>query len=215
MSRRVKERIIGTLPVASRRGPAPKIRLLKLVTAVCAAVTTVGGTTLPPESLSTNERVEDWIDSLKVAVTVVLVATPVAFGAGVSAVTVGGVVERLRALEWQPDFLTYVYVVDDEKHEQLLGIVSLRDLVMADPETPVAAIMEPDIKSTTIDEDASHVARLMAEYNLVALPVPLLPLAAAVRTAVAAAVAQVGSPAAAVDVWVDALAPATPGAEAP
>ncbi len=58
-------------------------------------------------------------------------------------------------------------------------------------------------------------AGLLVVLHLVALPVPLLPLAAAVRTAVAAAVAQVGSPAAAVDVWVDALAPATPGAEAP
>jgi hypothetical protein len=42
--------------------------------------------------LSTKERVVDWIDSLKVAVTVVAVETPDAFGAGVSAVTVGGVV---------------------------------------------------------------------------------------------------------------------------
>lgn len=78
---------------------------------------------------------------------------------------------RLRALEWKPEFLHYLYVVDDEQREHLAGIVSLRDLILADPDAPLTAVMETDFKSATPDEKADEVARLMAEYNLVALPV--------------------------------------------
>lgn len=58
-------------------------------------------------------------------------------------------------------------------------------------------------------------AGLSVAVHLIALPVPLLPLAAAVRAAVATALAQVGSPAAAVDVWVDELLAALSGEETP
>lgn len=51
--------------------------------------------------------------------------------------------------------------------------------------------------------------------HLVALPVPLLALAAAVRTAVAVALTQAGRHVVAVDVWVDGLADAAPGEEGP
>lgn len=53
---------------------------------------------------------------------------------------------------------------------------------------------------------------LAVAVHLIALPVPLQPLAAAVRVAVATALAQIGSPVAAVDVWVDVLVSA-PGEE--
>jgi len=56
---------------------------------------------------------------------------------------------------------------------------------------------------------------LLVAVHLIALPVPLLPLAAAVRAAVATALAQVSSPVAAVDVWVDELVPALPREETP
>ncbi len=56
---------------------------------------------------------------------------------------------------------------------------------------------------------------LAVAVHLVVLPVPLQPLAAAVRAAVATALAQIGSPVTAVDVWVDALVSAVPGEETP
>lgn len=55
---------------------------------------------------------------------------------------------------------------------------------------------------------------LAVAVHLIALPVPLQPLAAAVRAAVATALALIGSPVAAVDVWVDVLVSA-PGEETP
>jgi len=54
---------------------------------------------------------------------------------------------------------------------------------------------------------------LSVEVHLIALPVPLLPLAAAVRMALATALAQVGSPVVAVDVWVDEMETAAPTGE--
>ncbi len=80
-------------------------------------------------------------------------------------------IARLRALDWKPEFLHYVYLVDDEQHEKLLGVLSLRNLILADPQSPLAEIVEPEFRSAALDDDAVEVAQLMAEYNLVALPV--------------------------------------------
>jgi len=85
--------------------------------------------------------------------------------------TVGETLQRLRSLDWKPDFLHYIYVVDNEQSEHLAGVVSLRDLILADPQTPLTALMERDFKWVAPDERAEETARIMAEYNLVALPV--------------------------------------------
>ena len=85
--------------------------------------------------------------------------------------TAADAVARLRALEWKPEFLHYIYLLDDEKAEHLAGVVSLRDLILAAPETPLDAIMDRDYKWVAPDEGAEETAKVMAEYNLVALPV--------------------------------------------
>jgi magnesium transporter len=63
----------------------------------------------------------------------------------------------------------YVYVVDEEHH--LTGTVSLRALVTAAPETPIAAIMSEDVRSVLVTDDQEAVAQQMRHYNLLALPV--------------------------------------------
>jgi magnesium transporter len=64
----------------------------------------------------------------------------------------------------------YLYVVDEEHH--LIGTVSLRALVTAPPETPIAAIMsEQALLSVRVDEDQEVAAERMRHYNLLALPV--------------------------------------------
>ena len=63
----------------------------------------------------------------------------------------------------------YVYVVDEEHH--LTGTVSLRALVTAAPETPIAAIMSEDVRSVLVTDDQEEVAHQMRHYNLLALPV--------------------------------------------
>ncbi len=79
------------------------------------------------------------------------------------------------ALEWirgaQPDqhAMTYVYVLDDD--ERLAGVLSLRDLVLADPGDAVDDIMEDDVVTATAALDEEEVGRRMTRYNLLALPV--------------------------------------------
>jgi CBS domain-containing protein/sporulation protein YlmC with PRC-barrel domain len=85
--------------------------------------------------------------------------------------SVGEAMTRLRALDWKPEFLHYVYVVDDEQHERLLGVISLSDLILASPDAPLRDVMDADFKWAKPSDGAVDVARLMGEYNLVALPV--------------------------------------------
>jgi magnesium transporter len=63
----------------------------------------------------------------------------------------------------------YLYVVDDDQH--LIGTVSLRALVTAAPETPIAAIMSDEVRSVQVSDDQEEVAEEMRHYNLLALPV--------------------------------------------
>jgi magnesium transporter len=62
-----------------------------------------------------------------------------------------------------------VYVVDDHGH--LVGVVPLRRLLIAHAATPVFAIREEDVITVTPDVDQEDVARIVAKYNLVAVPV--------------------------------------------
>ena len=63
----------------------------------------------------------------------------------------------------------YLYVVDDEG--KLIGTVSLRSLVTAAPETPIAAITREEVLSVEATEDQEVAAERMRHYNLLALPV--------------------------------------------
>jgi magnesium transporter len=74
---------------------------------------------------------------------------------------------RQRGREVQ-DFHT-VYVADDEN--RLLGTLSLRDLILADGQSPVVDIMETDIVRVRPTVDQEEVAHLIAKYNLVSIPV--------------------------------------------
>ena len=66
------------------------------------------------------------------------------------------------------DFNT-VYVVDAQ--QRLVGIVALRELILADDRSRVSDIMDRDIVSVHPTEDQEQVARLIAKYNLISIPV--------------------------------------------
>lgn len=65
--------------------------------------------------------------------------------------------------------LYYLYVLDRQR--RLVGIVSLRTLVLALPEQTLDEIMDRDVLTVRADADQEEVARLLARYNLLALPV--------------------------------------------
>ena len=63
----------------------------------------------------------------------------------------------------------YLYIVDGRGH--LVGVTSLRRLLLVSPETPLKRIMTADPISARVDMDQEEVARLVASYNLLAIPV--------------------------------------------
>lgn len=65
--------------------------------------------------------------------------------------------------------LYYLYVLD--RHRRLVGIVSLRALVLALPDQTLDEIMDRDVLTVRPETDQEEVARLLARYNLLALPV--------------------------------------------
>ena len=67
------------------------------------------------------------------------------------------------------EMVFYLYVVDERRH--LVGVVSLRRLLLVSPETPLKRIMTADLLSVRVDTDQEEVARLVASYNLLAIPV--------------------------------------------
>lgn len=83
--------------------------------------------------------------------------------------TAGDVIDLLRRTEPETETIYYLYALDGEQH--LAGIVSLRDIVVAGPETSVAAIMDRNLVSVTTDADEAEVARVLIKYNLVVVPV--------------------------------------------
>lgn len=83
--------------------------------------------------------------------------------------TVDEAIQAVRA--WQPDNenIYYLYVVDGQNH--LCGVVSLRDLIVANPNELLMNIMEPDVISVKVGVDQEYCAELMSHYDLLALPV--------------------------------------------
>ncbi len=79
--------------------------------------------------------------------------------------------EAVSALRSQHDveMVFYLYVVDSRNH--LLGVVSLRQLILADPEVPLKRIMSTNVFSVRTEQDQEEVARLVSRYNLLAIPV--------------------------------------------
>ena len=82
--------------------------------------------------------------------------------------TAGGAIEALQASR-EVEMVFYLYVVDERRH--LVGVVSLRRLLLVAPETPLARIMTEDLISARVDMDQEEVARQVADYNLLAIPV--------------------------------------------
>ena len=79
--------------------------------------------------------------------------------------------EAITALQTSRDveMVFYLYVVDLRRH--LVGVTSLRRLLLVSPETPLKRIMTPDVISVRVDTDQEEVARQVASYNLLAVPV--------------------------------------------
>jgi CBS domain-containing protein len=85
--------------------------------------------------------------------------------------TAGEARVSLRPQLREPDFVYFVYVVSDDEERKLRGVVSLRDLLVAEDETRLEEIMNPYLITLGPLEPAAAGARRVLESQLAALPV--------------------------------------------
>lgn len=85
--------------------------------------------------------------------------------------TVRGALDELSRLAEELETIYYFYVVDETDH--LRGVVSARQLVSAirHPDTKLSELMETDIATVNVMDDQEEVARKVARFNLLAIPV--------------------------------------------
>jgi magnesium transporter len=78
-------------------------------------------------------------------------------------------IDHLRKIGEEAELVYYVYVTDMEEH--LVGVFSLSDLICAQPESLVTEIMHKRVVSVELDTEQDEVAKVVAKYNLIAVPV--------------------------------------------
>jgi magnesium transporter len=86
-----------------------------------------------------------------------------------SDMTVAQALERVRQLAITRETVYQCYVMDRRRY--LIGTVSLKDLVIADPDAKVSDIMKPDPPFVSTYTDREEVARELREHDLLAIPV--------------------------------------------
>ena len=84
-------------------------------------------------------------------------------------ITAAEALERLRRIGESAETIYALPVTDD--HRRLVGMLGLRDLVLAPPDTLVGDLMDTDVFSARVDTDQEEVARLMREADLLAIPI--------------------------------------------
>jgi magnesium transporter len=77
--------------------------------------------------------------------------------------------DRLRHEAPDRETIYYSYVIDARR--KLIGLVSLKALILARPSARIEQIMQTDIVLARVDEDQESVARKIAQYDLIAIPV--------------------------------------------
>jgi magnesium transporter len=78
-------------------------------------------------------------------------------------------VVALRKVAEEAETIYYVYVIDE--YQRFLGVLPLHRLVLSRPETPVGDLMVTDTVFSRALDDQEQVARLITDYNLLAVPV--------------------------------------------
>lgn len=82
--------------------------------------------------------------------------------------TVAETLDYLHALE-DTETLQYLYVVD--RNDALIGVVPLRDFILAKPHLRIEEIMRADIVSVPVTADQEELAEMVSRYDFVAIPV--------------------------------------------
>ncbi|HOA79766.1 MAG TPA: magnesium transporter [Defluviitaleaceae bacterium] len=83
--------------------------------------------------------------------------------------TIDQAIEELRHMEKDAETIYYVYVTD--YIGVLVGVLSLREIIMSPPDLLVSEIMQSNVIYVNVNTDQEEVAKLVAKYDLLAIPV--------------------------------------------
>jgi len=78
-------------------------------------------------------------------------------------------IETLRAISPDAETIYYIYVTDD--YDRLVGVISLRELIIAAPNKSVESVMNENIITVNLNDDQEEVAKIVSKYDLLAVPV--------------------------------------------
>ncbi|VBB45226.1 conserved membrane hypothetical protein [uncultured Desulfatiglans sp.] len=83
--------------------------------------------------------------------------------------TVQDAIDSIRQRREEVENVYFIWVVDD--FDRLVGVVSLKDLVLEPPDCKISDIMNTEVISVNVRTDQEEVARLVTKYDLVSIPV--------------------------------------------
>jgi len=83
--------------------------------------------------------------------------------------TIGEAIEKIREKSEEVEKFYFVWVVDD--HGRLVGVVSMKDLLLEPIDTKIKDIMKTEVISVDVGADQEDVARIVKQYDLTHVPV--------------------------------------------
>ncbi|HUV58755.1 MAG TPA: magnesium transporter [Desulfatiglandales bacterium] len=83
--------------------------------------------------------------------------------------TIREAIENIRNKREEVENIYYVWVVDNDG--KLVGVVSMKDLLLEPRDTKIKDVMNPDVLSVAADTDQEEIARIVKQYNLTHVPV--------------------------------------------
>lgn len=83
--------------------------------------------------------------------------------------TVKETLQEMKIKAPEAETIYYTYVMDD--HKRLVGVLSLRNLIIADEEDIIEDIMSENVVSVSVGRDQEEVAHMIRDYDFLALPV--------------------------------------------
>ena len=85
------------------------------------------------------------------------------------AMTVSDAFKRIRRIGGDMETINMLYVTDSRR--KLLGVLSVRDLLLADEEDLIEDIMDPNVVCATTMDDKEDVAQALSRYDFLAMPI--------------------------------------------
>ena len=83
--------------------------------------------------------------------------------------TVADAFKRIRRIGGELETINILYVTDPTRH--LLGVLSVRDLLLADEDDLIEEIMDPDVVWAKTTDDKEDVAQALSKYDFLAMPI--------------------------------------------